>query len=101
VIELVKHPLFDCDLEEAALWYSRDDSGVSYDLIVATESAMRAAVRTPLQFPVRYKHYRRIRLSRFPHSVYYRFEEDTVYMLALIHGARDVEQLLKQRMRTM
>ena len=100
MIALVKHPPFDCDLEEAALWYSRETSGVSYDLIVATESAMRAAVKTPLQFPVRYQHYRRIRLARFPHSVYYRFEDQTVYMLALIHGARDVEHLLKQRTRT-
>ncbi len=64
---LVKHPLVDCDLEEAALWYYQRDPTVANRLIDETRNALRAAAIRPLRF----EDVRRVRLRKFPHSVYF------------------------------
>lgn len=37
---------------------------------------------------------RRAVLTRFPYNIYYRFFENTVYVLAVWHGKRDLSPLL-------
>jgi toxin ParE1/3/4 len=94
---LLKHPLVDCDLEEAALWYARHDPAIAEHLIEQCKAAMLGAAADPLRFPVRFAGVRRARLSGFPHSVYFTVEEDSVTIVAIIHGARDVEQVIRGR----
>jgi toxin ParE1/3/4 len=96
---LLKHPLIDCDLEEAALWYSRDNARTAERLIDESRAAMLLAAADPFRFPSRFADVRRIRVSGFPHSVYFTVEEDAVTILAIIHGARDVERVLEGRQR--
>jgi toxin ParE1/3/4 len=96
---LLKHPLVDCDLEEAALWYSRDDPKVAERLIEACRTAMLTAAADPFRFPIRFEDVRRIRVSGFPHGVYFTVEQDSITVLAIIHGARDVERVLEGRQR--
>lgn len=94
---LAKHPLFDCDLEEAALWYGARNPAAAVRLIEETEAAVRKAVADPFRFSVWRGEIRRVRLVRFPHSVFYEIRGDTVYLTALAHGARDLAALLKVR----
>lgn len=94
---LVKHPLVDCDVEEAALWYSQRDPQVATRLIDETRSAMRAAAENPLQYAVRFDDVRRVRLRHFPHSVFFKVAGDTVFVLALLHGAREIENVIQGR----
>ena len=96
-MELLKHPLVDCDIEEAALWYHLRDPAVAVRLIDETLAAMRAAAAHPLQFPIRFSDFRRVRLHGFPHSIWFRLRGESVCILALAHGARDVEALLRGR----
>ena len=94
---LLKNPLFDCDLEEAALWYNRRDPDVAERLIKATQEAMRLAATDPFRFPVCFREYRRIRIHGFRYALYFKVQGDTVRILALVHGARDVELILHGR----
>ena len=91
---LLKHPLVDCDLEEAALWYHQRDPRVAERLIDAARNAMRAAAANPLRFSTQFENVRRVRLSRFPHSVYFQLRDETVLILALVHGAQDAERII-------
>jgi plasmid stabilization system protein ParE len=94
---LLKHPLLDCDLEESALWYAQRNSAVAERLIDAAQAAMRAAAEKPYQFPIFCEDIRRCRLHRFPHAIYFLVIDDSVHILALIHGARDVLKVLAER----
>jgi toxin ParE1/3/4 len=94
---LLKHPLVDCDLEEAALWYARHNPSVAEHLIEQCKAAMRSAAADPLRFPVRFAGVRRVRLTGFTHGVYFTVEEDSVTIVAIIHGARDVERVIRGR----
>jgi len=94
---LVKHPLVDRDVGEAAIWYHQRDPDVAVRFIDEIRAAMRAAAADPDHYMVRFEDVRRVRFDRFPHSIFFRFSGNTVYALAVLHGARDVEKLIQGR----
>ena len=96
-MRLLKHPLVDCDIEEAALWYHLRNPSVAIRLIDAARDAMTIAARNPLQFSIRFDDVRRVRLDGFPHSIYFRVRSEDVFILALAHGGRDLQALLNAR----
>jgi plasmid stabilization system protein ParE len=94
---LEKHPRFDCDLEKAALWYGGRNPAVAARLIDDAKLAICAVIASPLRFPIWRGPIRRIKLRRFPHLVFYEFHNNTVYLLALAHGARNLPAVLRAR----
>lgn len=94
---LEKHPLVDCDLEEAALWYGRRDPAASNLFIAAAETAMRAAAADPYRFPPRIGDCRRARLPGFPYAVLFEVTEHTIYVVAIAHLSRDLPTLVHKR----
>ena len=94
---LHRHPLVDCDLEEAALWYHQRDPRVAERLIDAARDAMRAAAADPLRFGTQLQDVRRVRLRKFPYSVYFQLRDETVFVLALVHGAQDLPRIFLRR----
>ncbi|MCW5557066.1 MAG: type II toxin-antitoxin system RelE/ParE family toxin [Verrucomicrobiae bacterium] len=94
---LEKHPLVDCDLEAAALWYGRRNPAAAEALISAAELALRTAAFDPFRFPIRIGHCRRIRLPGFPYAALYEIREQTVYILAIAHLSRDLPMLMHDR----
>lgn len=94
---LKKHPLFDCDLEAAALWYGERNPAIAERLIDDTALTIRTIVADPLRLSVWAGETCRIRLRRFPHLIFYEFRHETVYLMALTHGARDLSSLVKER----
>lgn len=94
---LLKHPLVDCDLEEAALWYYHHDPAIADRFIDESQRLMRVILENPLRFTIRFADVRRARLAGFPHSLYFTLENEAVHILALIHGAREMERVLSSR----
>lgn len=94
---LEKHPLVDCDLEEAALWYAGRDAQVAARFINAAEQAIRSAGREPLRFSERFGGVRRINLAGFPYAVFILLNGETVFILAVLHSARDLRTALQRR----
>ncbi len=94
---LVKHPLVNGDVEDAAFWYDQRDPDVAVRFVDAARDAMFAAAKTPLHFVVCFEDVRRVRLRRFPHSAFFQVRNDTVLILAVLHGAREVEKLVLGR----
>jgi|ERR1700677_2882267 toxin ParE1/3/4 len=94
---LVKHPLVDRDVEEAAFWYRQHDSDVAIRFVDEARYAMFAAAKTPLRYSIRFEDVRRVRLRRFPHSVFFKARDNIVFVLAVLHGAREVEKLVSGR----
>ena len=94
---LFKHPSVDGDIQEAALWYFPHDPAVAVRLVDEVQIAIRSAAEAPLRYSVQFAHVRRVRLHRFPHSVFFTVSRDSVLILAVLHGARAVESLVQGR----
>jgi plasmid stabilization system protein ParE len=94
---LEKHPLVDCDLEEAALWDAARGGRVAERFVAASEEAIRGVGREPLLHRERFEEVRRANLAGFPYGVFYIVQRETVYVLAVLHGARDHRAALDRR----
>ena len=94
---LEKHPLVDCDLEEAALWYAARDAKTAGRFIDSAEQAIRGAAREPFRFRERFDGVRRTNLAGFPYAVLFLVHDKTVYVLAVLHSARDHQRALERR----
>jgi plasmid stabilization system protein ParE len=97
VRQLLKHQLLECDVEEAALWYSLRNPEVAGRLVDEFVRVILLVGESPFLFAIRSDDVRSAKLNGFPHILYYTVEEDAVHILALIHGARDARSLLTER----
>ncbi len=89
------------DILEQADWY-RAQSGRTLALrweraVASTIKSVvrRPAVGSPCAFrPVELRGIRRVLIPKFPkHLLFYRFTEAEVFVLRVVHGARDLESL--------
>ena len=94
---LIKHPLFDCDVEEASHWYALKDPALADRFIDAVEFAMRKAAQRPFQFSTKLFGARKARIKSFPYGIYFIVGESSVFLSALIHDSQDAESILRQR----
>ena len=81
------------DLAEAFAWYEGQAEGVGHDFVRAFFAAVARAARQPRLTRPCYGNFRRVRLRRFPYSLYYRAEADETVLILLFHGARDPKAL--------
>jgi len=86
--KLVINPFAELDATDAANWYNRKRDGLGNEFLLALEAKINAIRRNPEQFKVEYKGIRRAFTERFPYGVFFIFENDVVYVLAIVHTSR-------------
>ena len=94
---LLKHPLVNGDVEEAASWYDERDPAVAMRFVDEAREAMFAAAKNPLQQLTCFANVRRVRLRHFPHSAFFLVRDEAVLILAVLHGAREVRNIVLGR----
>jgi toxin ParE1/3/4 len=79
------------DLIEAAAWYETHVSGLGEDLIEEILVAVRRAQGKPKLFRVVHRdgNVRRVLANRFPYRIFFSVVSDTLYVHAVLHGARN------------
>ena len=86
------------DVAEAFAWYEAQAEGSGHDFTRAFFAAVARAGRQPDVARIVYAGFRRVRLRRFPHSLYYRVEASETVFFLLFHGARRPD-LLRRTLR--
>jgi plasmid stabilization system protein ParE len=90
--------LAEDDAAEAALWYEAQSPGLGGVFLDEAEAAMASLERNALLYAVRFAEVRCLRLRRFPdYGVYYVIRGSEVWVLAVLHGARAIENIIRQR----
>ncbi|MCU0835671.1 MAG: type II toxin-antitoxin system RelE/ParE family toxin [Chromatiaceae bacterium] len=89
-------PEAEADLEEAAAWYERQREGLGQDFLDESERTFDQNAENPLLYPVLHREARRAVVRRFPFGVFYRVEEASIVVVAVMHGSRHPKQW-KQR----
>src|SRR6266566_8438270 len=92
-----EHPAVDAEIREAAPWYEDRCPGLGDEFIEAVRRAVRAAARVPLRHAVRFADIRRLKLRRFPYSVWFFLHGETVYVLTVLHNKRDHRAVMARR----
>ena len=76
------------DLEEAARWYEEQQLGLGTEFLDEASRTFRHLVEKPAMYPEVGRGAHRALLKRFPFGIYYRIEEGTVVVVAVMHGSR-------------
>lgn len=77
------------EIEEAAVWYGRQQAVLRGEFLAAVTEVMTAIAENPRQFRVLHRNTRRAFLRRFPFGVYFRVIQDRVLVVAFLHVRRD------------
>jgi len=88
-LRLVFHPAARAELREAQEWYEARVAGLGSEFVRAVEAALMAIQRSPAVYPVVYEEVRQAVLRRFPYSLLFILEADSILLLACFHHRRD------------
>lgn len=76
----------ESDIAEAYRWYENRQIGLGSDLIKSIDTALSQISQSPLQYQaIIDKNIRRALTNRFPYSIYFIDEIDTIRILAILH----------------
>lgn len=81
------------DAIEARDWYEKQSTGLGGEFVRALDAAVAAASRSPDAFAAISGDFRRVLLRRFPYSLVYLVQADTLVVLACFHHRRDPRTL--------
>ena len=88
MVSLVFHPDTAQEIENAYAWYQERAEGLGDDFIEELESAFAAIAALPETWPKFGRSCRRFLLGKFPFSIIYRLDGDTVFVLCVMHNSR-------------
>jgi toxin ParE1/3/4 len=77
------------DIAEAFRWYEDRSVGLGYEFTRSVRVTFAAIQRAPLQYPLAVKDIRKTSIGRFPYIVYYVVLEETISVIAMMHGRRN------------
>ncbi|MBP6686286.1 MAG: type II toxin-antitoxin system RelE/ParE family toxin [Lacibacter sp.] len=87
------------DVESAIDWYNHEVTGLGQRFFQSFEQAKIKIVANPYHNSFVTKQVRRCPVKKFPYSVLYVVEEDTIYVLAVIHRRRSNAYIRKRTKR--
>jgi hypothetical protein len=86
---LIITPFAEVDALDAANWYNEKLDGLGNEFLLVLDAKINAIQRNPNQFKIVYKGIRRALTERFPFGIFYIFENNTIYVLAILHTRRN------------
>ena len=88
-LEIRLRPEAEQDLADAAAWYEEQRQGLGHEFLDEVLTMLSSIAKNPLMYPDVYRNTRRAVIHRFPFSVYFRVEIETIVVVAVMHGSRN------------
>ena len=86
---LESHDSADADIEAAFSWYQAEQPGLGLEFLDELRTAYRRIVDNPLKYQELRSGIRRALTKRFPYAVYFAIEDEIIFVIAVLHTARD------------
>lgn len=77
------------EYDEAAIWYESQKIGLGDEFVLEIERALQMACDKPQRFPNVLTNVQRIRIRRFPYSIFFRVRGERLIVLSVFHARRD------------
>ena len=87
------------EIGEAFDWYEKQCEGLGSEFELAFELQLKRLEQVPFSYPEIIPGVRRTLLPRFPYGVFFTGKDDLVYVLAVIHTARNPQRWPHERAR--
>ena len=89
-MKVIFRPLAVEDIVEAAAWYEAHTPGLGEQLVDEILDATGRAQQNPELFRIVHRdgNIRRVLTNRFPYRIFFSVERETLYVHAILHGAR-------------
>lgn len=88
-LEVRLRPEAEQDLADAAAWYEEQRQGLGHEFLDEVLTMLSSIAETPLMHPNVHRNTRRAIIHRFPFGVYFRVEDATIVVVAVMHGSRN------------
>ena len=82
----------EADIREAYEYYEECRHGLGQDFILCIEESLDKITRNPDQYPTIHRNIHRILVKRFPFGIFFVVKENTIIVLAVMHGSRSPRQ---------
>ena len=86
--EIIFHPDTAHEIKSSYEWYQNQAEGLGEDFLEELESAYEAITELPGTWPKFTTNCRRFLLSKFPFSVIYQVNNNSIFVLAIMHNSR-------------
>ena len=81
------------DLKIAFSWYEEQRHGLGLDFLDCVEATIETIVQMPKLYAIHHKIFRRALVRRFPFSVFYTIEDETIIVHAVFDNRQDPARL--------
>jgi plasmid stabilization system protein ParE len=85
---IVFHPDVALEVKASYKWYEEQAVGLGEDYLSELESAYEAIIEFPDTWPKFQRNFHRFLLGKFPFSVIYRSNGNSIYVVAVMHNHR-------------
>ena len=92
--KIIVKPEASIDIIDIKKWYRAKKTGLEKDFTNELKINITLIKQNPLLFQLRYNIFRAAILNRFPYLVYYSFENDIVYIHAVLAAKQDQQRNL-------
>jgi len=86
--DVIFHPDVVTEVKASYEWYQDQAAGLGEDFLSELESAYQTIIEFPDTWPKFQKGFRRFLLSKFPFSVIYRRNNNSIFIVAVMHNSR-------------
>jgi plasmid stabilization system protein ParE len=87
-LPVILSPAADREFEAAVAWYEQN-AGLGERFVEQVQDALDRIGQRPELHAMIYQNIRRVLLSKFPYSVFYRILADRIEVIAVFHNKRD------------
>jgi plasmid stabilization system protein ParE len=94
--QIILAPEAKSDVADAYGWYENQMQGLGDDFLTCLESAFLQIAQNPTRYPIRFDHFRRILIRRFPYAIYFDHDARAVYIYYVFHFSQNPMKLRKR-----
>lgn len=86
---LVVRPAAAADIHDAYRWYEAQRPALGERFLTEVDRVMHSITERPARYSIVHRETRRALLRRFPYAVLYRVLDDTIFVVAVMHGSQN------------
>jgi plasmid stabilization system protein ParE len=86
---LIIRPQAEADIEDIFGWYEARRPGLGAAFVEAVDACLAGIEQQPEMHPELYRRARRALLRRFPYTVFYVIQDESIEVVACFHTRRD------------
>ena len=93
---IIIRPEAEHDLKEAYSWYQEKRKGLGEEFLLNIEAGINFISRNPYIHAAEYKEARKHLIKRFPYKIIYFILNESIIILAVVHGKRKPDLTIKR-----